>query len=166
MFVRNDLFEQIIKSCKATNIEFTMLKEKLGICLYEENYYEEEIIKIQDEEPIEVISKVSTKKLTNNLTKELIKKSDNESDNESVNQSVNESVNESDNKSVNKGTTDLYDKNKFNKILTTTDNNNFNHKNKIGKLKFNDINNFINNIKNNTISEADTKNKINKNKTK
>ena len=46
IFVKNDLFEQVIKSCKATNIEFTMLKEKLGICLYEENYYEEEIIKI------------------------------------------------------------------------------------------------------------------------
>ena len=29
-----------------------MLIEKLGICIYEENYYEEEIIKIQDEEPI------------------------------------------------------------------------------------------------------------------
>ena len=49
IFVRNDLFEQVIKSCKATNIEFTMLKEKLGICPYEENYYEEEIIKIQDD---------------------------------------------------------------------------------------------------------------------
>ena len=36
IFVRNDLFEQVIKSCKATNIEFTMLKEKLGIGLYEE----------------------------------------------------------------------------------------------------------------------------------
>ena len=33
IFVRNDLFEQVIKSCKATYIEFTMLKEKLGICL-------------------------------------------------------------------------------------------------------------------------------------
>ena len=33
IFIRNDLFEQIIKSCKATNIEFAMLKEKLGICL-------------------------------------------------------------------------------------------------------------------------------------
>ena len=61
IFVRNDLFEKIIKSCKETNIEFTMLKEKLGICPYEENYYEEEIIKIQDdiketdEEPTEVI---------------------------------------------------------------------------------------------------------------
>ena len=49
IFVRNDLFEKIIKSCKTSNVEFTMLKEKLGICLYEENYYEEEIIKIQDD---------------------------------------------------------------------------------------------------------------------
>ena len=63
----------------------------------------------------------------------------------------------------NKGesTTNWYDKNKFKKILTTTDSNNFNHKNKIGKFKFNDINNLINNIKNNAISEADTKKKIN-----
>ena len=29
-----------------------MFKEKLGICLYEENYYTEEIIQVQDEEPI------------------------------------------------------------------------------------------------------------------
>ena len=55
IFVRNDLFEQVIKSCKATNTEFLMFKEKLDIFLYEENYYEEEIIKIQDEEPIEEI---------------------------------------------------------------------------------------------------------------
>ena len=32
IFLRNDLFEQIVKSGKATNVEFTMLKEKLGIC--------------------------------------------------------------------------------------------------------------------------------------
>ena len=49
IFIRNDLFEQIIKSCKATNLEFTMLKQKLGICPYKENYYEEEIIKIKDD---------------------------------------------------------------------------------------------------------------------
>ena len=36
IFVRNDLFEQVIKSCKATNAEFLMFKEKLGICPYEE----------------------------------------------------------------------------------------------------------------------------------
>ena len=58
IFVRNDLFEQAIESCKATNTKFLMFKEKLSICLYEENYYEEEIIQIQDEEPIEEISKV------------------------------------------------------------------------------------------------------------
>ena len=46
-------------------------------------------------------------------------------------------------------------------MLATTDNNSFNHKNEIGKLKFNDINNLINGIKDNTISEADTKKKIN-----
>ena len=58
IFVRNDLFEQVIKSCKATNIEFLILKEKLGICFYEENYYKEKIIKIEDEKPIKVIGKV------------------------------------------------------------------------------------------------------------
>ena len=31
-FVKNDLFEKIIKSCKATNVEFL----KLGLCLYED----------------------------------------------------------------------------------------------------------------------------------
>ena len=45
----------------------------------------------------------------------------------------------------------------FNKILAAIDNNSFNHKNKIGKLKFNDINDLINNIKSNTISESDAK---------
>ena len=36
IFVRNDLFEKIIKSCKATKLEFLKLKEKLGLCLYED----------------------------------------------------------------------------------------------------------------------------------
>ena len=179
IFVRNNLFEQVIKSCKATNTEFLMFKEKLGICLYGESYYEEEIIKIQDEESIEEISKVSNKKSTKKLTKELIE----ESDNESIKESDNESIKESDNESIekinkeseeeyiedlkelfslnNKSTTNWYDKNKFNKILTTIDSNKFNHKNKICKFKFNDINNLINNIKNNAISEAATKKKIN-----
>ena len=33
IFVRNDLFEKVIKSCKATNLEFLKLKEKLDLCL-------------------------------------------------------------------------------------------------------------------------------------
>ena len=87
IFVRNDLFEQVTQSCKATNTEFLMFKEKLGICLYEENYYEEEIRKIQDEESIEEIIKVSNKKSTKELTKELIEESDNESNKEPHNES-------------------------------------------------------------------------------
>ena len=67
IFIKNDLFEQIIKSCKTTNAEFTMLKEKLDICPYEENYYVEEIIRIKDD--IEETYKKSTKKLTKNWLK-------------------------------------------------------------------------------------------------
>ena len=72
IMVRNDLFEKVIKSCKATNKEFLMLKEKLGICLYEENYYTEETIQIQDntEKPsIKEINKVSNKVSTKKWTK-------------------------------------------------------------------------------------------------
>ena len=54
-----------------------------------------------------------------------------------------------------------YDTDKFNEILATTDKNNFNHKNKIDKLKFNNINDLINSIEGNTISKADAKKKIN-----
>ena len=34
IFIRNDLFEKVIKRCKATNVEFLMLKEELGLCPY------------------------------------------------------------------------------------------------------------------------------------
>ena len=44
IFTRNDLFERIIKSCKATNAEFLMLKEKLGLCPYGVIYDEQEFI--------------------------------------------------------------------------------------------------------------------------
>ena len=150
---------------------------------YEENYYEKEIIQKQDEEPIKVIDRVSND--------ESNKESDNKSDNKSNKKSDNESIEEigkiSNKKSSeevleewdktreeefiedlkqsfslnNKSTTNSYDKNRFDEILTTIDSNNFNYKNKIGKFKFNDINDLINNIKNNTISEANAKKKIN-----
>ena len=38
IFGRNDLFEKVIKSCKATKSEFLKLKEKLGLCLYEKEF--------------------------------------------------------------------------------------------------------------------------------
>ena len=49
IFVRNDLFEKIIKSCKATNLEFLKLKEKLGSCLYEDICNEQELISMSEE---------------------------------------------------------------------------------------------------------------------
>ena len=44
IFVRNVLFEKIIKRYKATNLEFLKLKEKLGLCLYEDICDEQELI--------------------------------------------------------------------------------------------------------------------------
>ena len=128
-----------------------MLKEKLGICPYEENYYEEEIIKIKDD--IDETDKESTKKLTEKSDKESDRESDKESDKESDEELI-EIISPKNNES----TTDQH---KFNKMLTTIDSNNFNHKNKIGESKFKDINNLVNNIKNNTISEAYAKQKLN-----
>ena len=49
IFVRNNLFEKIIKSCKATNLEFLKLKEKLGLCLYEAICDEQELILTPEE---------------------------------------------------------------------------------------------------------------------
>ena len=49
IFVRNDLFEKIIKSCKANNLEFLKLKEKLGLCLYEGVCDEQELISTSEE---------------------------------------------------------------------------------------------------------------------
>ena len=63
IFIRNDLLEQVIKSCKETDTEFLIFKQKLGICPYKEIYYEVENIQIQDdieetnEKSIEVIDK-------------------------------------------------------------------------------------------------------------
>ena len=108
-------------------------------------------------------------------TKELIKESNKKSNKESVNKSNKDSIDKLEKSEEefiedlkepfsldNKSTTNWYDKNKFNKILTTIVSNNFNQKNKISKFKFNDINDLIHYIRNNTTSEANAKKKINK----
>ena len=41
--------KKIIKSCKATNLEFLKLKEKLGLCLYEDICNEQELISMSEE---------------------------------------------------------------------------------------------------------------------
>ena len=49
--------------------------------------------------------------------------------------------------------TDWYDKNKFKKILAIIKSNKFNHKYKIGKFRYNDIEDLVDNINKNTVSE-------------
>ena len=49
IFVRNHLFEKVIKNCKATNFEFLKLKEKRGLCLYEDICNEKEFILMSEE---------------------------------------------------------------------------------------------------------------------
>ena len=53
------------------------------------------------------------------------------------------------------------DKIKFKEILTIIDSNKFGYKNKIGKSKYIDIKDLVNNIRNNTISETDAKKRLN-----
>ena len=64
IFARNDLFEKIIKSCKTTNVEFLMLKEKVGLCPYEDTYNEKEFTlmpEIQDDISLKKENKESMK---------------------------------------------------------------------------------------------------------
>ena len=57
--------------------------------------------------------------------------------------------------------TDWYDKNKFKKILAIVNSNKFNRKNKIGKFKYIDIKDLVDNINKNTISKILARNKLN-----
>ena len=152
IFVTNDLFERIIKSCKATNVEFSMLKEKLGICTYGVICDEQEITLIPEtQDGIEELKKE---------TKESIKiKISEESTEESTKELTEESI-EIKSPKENENTTDWYDKNKFKKILDVVGSNKFNHKNKIGKLKYNGIKNLVDNINKNAIRETLAKENI------
>ena len=86
IFVRNDLFETIVKSCKATNLEFSKLKEKLGLCLYEE---------ICDEKEFILMSKrITTQQLKEENKKLNVNENENENENESESESENENENE------------------------------------------------------------------------
>ena len=59
IFVRTDLFEKIIKICKATNLDFLKLKEKLGLCLYEYICDEKEFALMSEESLCRMMLKVS-----------------------------------------------------------------------------------------------------------
>ena len=57
IFIRNDLFEKTIKNCKATNVEFLMLKEKLGLCPYGVICDKQEFILPEIQDDIEELKK-------------------------------------------------------------------------------------------------------------
>ena len=59
IFVRNDLFEKIIKSCKATNLKFSQLKEKLGLCIYKDICDEKEFILVLEKSFNSMMLKIS-----------------------------------------------------------------------------------------------------------
>ena len=84
IFVRNDLFEKIIKSCKGTNLEFLKLKEKLGLCIYEEICDEKEFVLMSEKSFIK--HDVDNKKL----------KEDDKSKNKNENKNKNEKKNENE----------------------------------------------------------------------
>ena len=75
IFTRNDSFERIIKSCNATNVEFLILKEKLGLSPYEVICNEEEFIlmpEIQDD--IEELKKENEQSMKIKSSEESTKK--------------------------------------------------------------------------------------------
>ena len=78
IFVRNDLFEKIIKSCKATNLEFLKIKEKLGLCLYEDICDEQELISTSEEISKEEISKEEKRFTQHDVKNEKLRKEENE----------------------------------------------------------------------------------------
>ena len=172
IFVRNDLFEKIIKSCKATNLEFLKLKEKLGLCLYEDICDEQELISMSEEifkeEKIITQHDVENKQLkeeNEQLRKENEQLRKNNIVKDAEIRELIEKLKEIKSPKEDKNTTDYYpnwfDRNKFEKILAIIDSNKFNYKNKIGEFKYIDIKDLVNNIRNNTISEISAKKGLN-----
>ena len=157
IFVRNNLFEKISKSCKVTNLEFL----KLGLCIYEEICDEQEFILISEKSFIQ--HDVENKQIKEENEK-LRKENENEkleTRNEKV-EMTNENKQFKKNNIVKEEPKEIkspnwIDKNKFKEILAIIDSNKFNYKNKIGEFKYIDIKDLVNNIKNNTISQIDAR---------
>ena len=126
-FTMNDLFERIIKSWKATNAEFLILKEKLGLCPYEVICDEQEFVLLEMQDDIKELRKENKESIK-------IKSSEEPKEIKIPKESTKESI-EIKRPEENENTTDWFDKNEFKKILAIVESNKFNHKNKIGKFK-------------------------------
>ena len=79
IFAKHDLFENIIKSCRATNFEFLKLKEKLGLCLYEDICDEKEFILMS--EKIITYHDIENKQLKQENKKLNVNENENENEN-------------------------------------------------------------------------------------
>ena len=186
MFVRNDSFEKIIKSCKASNLEFLKLKEKLGLRLYEDICDEQEFILMSEnifkEEKSFTQHDVENKQLkeeSEKLRKEkkweikkrnwAIKKRKKPIKKITVKYAeIKESIEkpkEIKSPQEDKNMTDSYlnwfDKNKFKTILAILDSDKFGCRDKIGEFKYINFKDLVNNIKNNTVSEISAKKSLN-----
>ena len=72
IFVRNDLFEQVINTCKSNSREFLMFKEKLWICPYGE--LNEKYLKCQMKNLLKIRMKNQTMNQIKNHTMNQLKK--------------------------------------------------------------------------------------------
>ena len=172
IFVRNNLI--IIKSCKATNLEFLKLKEKLGLCLYEDICDKKEFIFMSEESFIQqdIKNKLLRKEKENEKVETRNQKVETRNEKVESRKEKNEKL-KMENEQLRKNNVDVKikesiekpieiksfeeDKNKFKEILAIIDSNKFNCRNKIGEFEYIDIKDSVNNIRNNTISERDAK---------
>ena len=141
IFVRNNLFEKIIKICKATNLKFSKLKEKLCLCLYKDICDEQEFILMPEKIIIQQL-KEENKRLNENDNY-------NENENEIETFEKNKIVKNSNIKVLIEKPKQIkspnwLDKKKFKEILTIIDGNKFGHKNKIGNFKYIDVKVLVN----------------------
>ena len=141
IFVINDLFEKIIKRCKATNLKFL----KLGLCLYENICDKQELILTSEEiftqHDLENKQlKEENEKLRKEKNEQLRKENEQLRKNNAVKDAT---IKESIKKPIeikslkeDKNTADYYpnwfDRNKFEETLAIIESNKFNHKSKIG----------------------------------
>ena len=188
IFLRNDLFEKIIKSRKVTNLEFLKLREKLSFCLYEDICDQQELILMSDEifkkekkftqhdvenkqlrKENEQLRKEENEKLRKEANEKLRKENEQLRKNKVVKDAtIKESIEKSiqiKSLEIDKNTAGNYSNwfatNKFEKILAIIDSNKFNYKNKIGEFKYIGIKDLVNNIGNNTIGEISAKKGLN-----
>ena len=141
IFVINDLFEKIIKRCKATNLKFL----KLGLCLYENICDKQELILTSEEiftqHDLENKQlKEENEKLRKEKNEQLRKENEQLRKNNAVKDAT---IKESIKKPIeikslkeDKNTADYYpnwfDRNKFEETLAVIESNKFNYKSKIG----------------------------------